>query len=83
VSPRAFTDRAALTLDTALSVGADGVILWLTEQEDALIWDLPAQLSALAAAGIAALPLVRRRWDGEDEVGEQIGEFTRRLQVSV
>jgi benzoyl-CoA reductase/2-hydroxyglutaryl-CoA dehydratase subunit BcrC/BadD/HgdB len=78
--PRAFVDRASQLEATAQAARADGVIIWLLETEDALIWDLPAQLSALAGAGVPALPLARRRWDGGDGALDEIASFTRGLR---
>ena len=63
VSTRAFIDRAAVIKNLAEESRRTGVIIWLIEEEDALIWDLPAEMSALQASGIAVLRLVRRRWD--------------------
>jgi benzoyl-CoA reductase/2-hydroxyglutaryl-CoA dehydratase subunit BcrC/BadD/HgdB len=76
---RAFVDRAADIVAVAKRVQAAGVIIWLLKEEDALIWDLPAQAKALAAAGIASLALVRRRWDGSDGALEAITAFCRGL----
>jgi hypothetical protein len=73
---RAFVDGAAAITALAQAVRADGVIVWLIEQEDALIWDLPAQKAALGAAGIPVLVLARRRWDGSDAIAE-ISAFTQ------
>jgi benzoyl-CoA reductase/2-hydroxyglutaryl-CoA dehydratase subunit BcrC/BadD/HgdB len=81
VSTRAFIDRAATIKQLALSVAADGVVIWLIEEEDALIWDLPAEISALRAGGIATLRLVRRRWDLSDGALEEIESFTRGLEA--
>jgi benzoyl-CoA reductase/2-hydroxyglutaryl-CoA dehydratase subunit BcrC/BadD/HgdB len=81
VSTRAFIDRASTTKKLAESVAADGVIIWLIEEEDALIWDLPGEMAALRASGIATLRLVRRRWDLSDGVLEEIKSFTRGLEA--
>lgn len=78
--PRAFMDRAAAALDLAKAAQADGAIIWVVEQEEALIWDVPGQAHALQAAGVPVLSLVRRRWDGADALVE-IREFTRSLGV--
>jgi benzoyl-CoA reductase/2-hydroxyglutaryl-CoA dehydratase subunit BcrC/BadD/HgdB len=78
-STRAFVDRAAAIQNLAADAAADGVIIWLVEEEDALIWDLPAVMSALQARGVAALRLVRRRWDAGDGALEEIKSFTRAL----
>jgi benzoyl-CoA reductase/2-hydroxyglutaryl-CoA dehydratase subunit BcrC/BadD/HgdB len=77
--PRAFVDHAALITALSAAVHADGVILWLTEQEDALIWNLPGERSALAAAGTPSLALSRRRWDGID-ARQEIEDFTQSLE---
>ena len=75
---RAFVDAAGALTALATAVDADGVIIWLVEQEDAHIWDLPAQTAALTAAGIPVLALSRRGWDGADARPE-IAAFTRGL----
>ncbi len=81
-STRAFVDRAAALKNLAESVAASGVIIWLIEEEDALIWDLPAQISALRSSGIATLRLVRRRWDMRDGALEEVSSFTRALEAT-
>jgi benzoyl-CoA reductase/2-hydroxyglutaryl-CoA dehydratase subunit BcrC/BadD/HgdB len=81
VSTRAFIDRASTVSNLAANVAADGVIIWLLEEEDALIWDLPAEMSALRASGVATLRLVRRRWDFSDGALEEVKSFTRGLGV--
>jgi hypothetical protein len=81
-SSRAFVDRATVLKDAAAEARAQAVIIWLLEEEDALIWDLPAQVSALAESGIAALPLVRRRWDCSDGVLDEIALFMHGLEGS-
>jgi benzoyl-CoA reductase/2-hydroxyglutaryl-CoA dehydratase subunit BcrC/BadD/HgdB len=80
---RAFVDRASSTANLAAAVNADGVVIWLIEEEDALIWDLPAQMSLLAASGIRTLSMVRRRWDGADGALEELQAFTRSLEGSI
>ena len=66
----------------AQGVAADGVIIWLIEEEDALIWELPAEMSALQASGTATLRLARRRWDLGDGALEEITAFTRALEAA-
>ena len=82
VSTRAFINRASTIRGLAESLAADGVIIWLIEEEDALIWDLPAEMSALDESGIATLRLVRRRWDLRDDALEEVKAFTRGLEGS-
>jgi benzoyl-CoA reductase/2-hydroxyglutaryl-CoA dehydratase subunit BcrC/BadD/HgdB len=79
---RAFVDRAAEMFSLVKSGGVTGVVNWLLEEEDALIWDLPAQTAVLGAAGIACLSLSRRHWDGGDGALEEITRFTRDLGKS-
>ncbi len=78
-STRAFTDRAAGLQDLAARVQADAVIIWLIEEEDSLIWDLPAEMAALQSSGLPALRLVRRRWDAADGALPEIIRFTQAL----
>jgi benzoyl-CoA reductase/2-hydroxyglutaryl-CoA dehydratase subunit BcrC/BadD/HgdB len=78
-STRAFVDRSAAIRALAAEAAADGVIIWLIEEEDALIWDLPAVVSSLQARGVATLRLVRRRWDAGDGALEEIKSFTSAL----
>jgi hypothetical protein len=73
--PRMFGDRASELVTVAQSSGAAAVVLWLVEEEEALIWDLPGQLQALAAASIPALVLTRRRWDAGDDALDRIRAF--------
>jgi benzoyl-CoA reductase/2-hydroxyglutaryl-CoA dehydratase subunit BcrC/BadD/HgdB len=80
VSTRAFVDRAAEIKTLVESVAADGVIIWLIEEEDALIWDLPVEMAALQARGTATLRLVRRCWDLRDGALEQVKSFAGGLE---
>jgi hypothetical protein len=77
--PRAFVDRATAIRSQAESAKVDGVIIWLIEQEEALVWELPAQTAALKAAGIATLTLTRRSWDCSDGALDEIAAFTHNL----
>ncbi len=81
--PRAFIDRAEVTLACARNAQVDGVILWLLEQEEAVVWDVPAQQKALASAGIPTLSLVRRCWDVSDGALDDIVSFTKDLKRQV
>ena len=78
--PRAFVDRAQAALSHARDAAVDGVIQWLIEQEEALVWDVPAQKAEFAAAGIPVLSLVRRKWDASDGALDEIISFTRSLR---
>jgi len=80
--PRAFADRAA---DIAQQVGrcrAQGVILWVIEEDESMVWDLPGITRTLGDARVPLLALSRRRWDARDDTGERIAAFVASLQVS-
>jgi len=81
--PRAFINRAEVTVARAQSSQVHGVIQWLIEQEEALVWDVPAQKRALATAGIPILSMVRRRWDASDGAMDEILSFTEGLEDSI
>jgi benzoyl-CoA reductase/2-hydroxyglutaryl-CoA dehydratase subunit BcrC/BadD/HgdB len=82
IGQRAFVNRAAAIVDLAKAAKIGGVVTWLLEQEDVLIWDLPAQAAALSEAGVASLTLSRRRWDDRDGALDEIAQFTRTLGKS-
>jgi benzoyl-CoA reductase/2-hydroxyglutaryl-CoA dehydratase subunit BcrC/BadD/HgdB len=77
---RGFEDRSARLLERAVACHAQGVILWLIEEDEALVWDAPVMQQRLSAAGIPVLTLTRRRWDLRDDALELIGGFTARLR---
>lgn len=75
--PRTFADPAAELVGEARRVAADVVVLWLIEQEESIVWHVPAQTAALQAAGLPALVLTRRRWDASDGAGDEIATFLK------
>ena len=76
---RSFVDRSRLTLSFAQDAEVNGVIQWLIEEEETLVWDVPAQIKALEAADIPFLSLVRRNWDASDGALDEIISFTKSL----
>jgi len=76
---RTFSDRTSGLLERVEASHADGVILWLIEEEEAFVWELPDQLQMLKAHAIPVLNLSRRRWDAGDGALEAIQEFTSSL----
>jgi len=78
-SRRGFTDNAADLVSRARQARADAVILWLIEQEESIVWHVPAQRAALEAAGIPALVLTRRSWDCEDGVADDIRSWSQEI----
>ncbi|MDA8347622.1 MAG: 2-hydroxyacyl-CoA dehydratase family protein [Pseudomonadota bacterium] len=79
---RSFGDRVALLARRVSEARADGAVVWLIEEDEASVWQLPAMAAALAAARVPLLSMTRRRWDARDGTLEQIEAFVRRLQVA-
>jgi hypothetical protein len=75
VSPRAVIDRAEWIVDRARAARAAAVIIWLTREDEALAWHVPAQRSALAAAGLATLVLPAAHWRADDRALDLVAEF--------
>lgn len=76
---RSFANHAAWVVDEARRVNAGAVLIWLIEQEEALVWHAPPQEKALAEAGIPCLSLSRRRWDAADGAADEIASFIKGL----
>jgi hypothetical protein len=70
-----------LLVERALSLKADGVILWLVEEDEGIVWEVPRQLERLRTAGLPVLSLVRQRWNADAECLERIEAFARDLQA--
>jgi len=77
IGPRAVLDRAQWIVAQAVAARAAAAVVWLTREEEALAWHVPAQKRALAAAGIPALLLPAARWQADDGAQERIAEFCR------
>ena len=73
---RSFVDRSQLALSFAQNAEVDGIIQWLIEEEETLVWDVPAQKKAFQAAGMPILSLVRRCWGASDGAVDEIISFT-------
>lgn len=78
-SPRAFFDRAAEIAEQARRSTADGVVLWLIEEDESLAWDAPVIRQKLSSEGIALLTLTRCRWDAGDGALERVHRFVSAL----
>jgi hypothetical protein len=76
-APRAFLDRGALIVERACAAQADAVILWLTREDEALAWQLPAMRRSLQEAGITTLELAATQWLAPAAVLERIAAFCR------
>lgn len=75
VGARSFVDRAAATVAAARAARAEAVVIRLTEQEEALSWDLPAQRRALEAAGLPVLAITRAPALPTEAEAADIGRF--------
>ena len=68
-------------MGTARNVSAEAVVLWLTEEDEALAWHVARQRAALVEAKMPHLVLTRRRWDGSDGAAKQICTFLQELSA--
>jgi benzoyl-CoA reductase/2-hydroxyglutaryl-CoA dehydratase subunit BcrC/BadD/HgdB len=66
-------------LNHVKDAGAQGVILWLIEEDEALPWEVANQARALAAASIPVLSLTRQAWRASSETLDAITQFARSL----
>jgi hypothetical protein len=78
IAPRAFFDRASWIVGRARAVQAASVILWLTREDEALVWSVPAQQRALEEAGLATLVLPAASWRADGDTPERIAAFCER-----
>jgi hypothetical protein len=61
----------------ALNHRADAVVVWLSEQNEALPWEISRQMQSLQAAGIPALLLARQPWSISAAALAQVMHFVR------
>lgn len=76
---RGFRDEGEALAAAAKDTGADAVLLWFVEEEEALVWSLPAQRAALADTGLPALVLTRRDARGDDGLEAEIAQWLQGL----
>ena len=72
---RSFHDRRAALTQRVADTAAKAAILWYAEEDEAEVWNLPAQRDALAQAGVPTLILTRRSWRADDGVAGEIAQF--------
>ena len=63
--------------ERAQELRADAVLIWLSEQNEALPWEIARQLESLRAAAIPALLLARQPWHIPAAVITQVMHFVR------
>lgn len=61
----------------ALAHRADSVLVWLSEQNEALPWEIARQMHSLRDSGIPALMLTRQPWQITSSVLTQVTDFCR------
>lgn len=77
--PRTFADRATLLEAELDASGAEAVLLWLTEEDESMVWELPALRAVVQRRALPALVMQRRRWDMEDGVPVEVQRFLEYL----
>jgi benzoyl-CoA reductase/2-hydroxyglutaryl-CoA dehydratase subunit BcrC/BadD/HgdB len=60
---RSFEDRATALVERARAARVDAVVLWIIEEDEAIVWDVPAMKRSLKQANIPLLELTRRAWN--------------------
>jgi len=76
---RSCVDRAAQLVSRARQSSAQAVILWLIEEDESLVWQLPEMVTALTSVQLPLLTLTRQRWDLQSDALERVTAFTRAL----
>lgn len=71
-----------MLVERARSVGAHGVVLWLIEQDEGIVWEVPRQLERLRRAGIPVLSLTRQAWDADAACLDAVQRFAGSLGES-
>jgi hypothetical protein len=77
---RGFGEPGKTLVEAARAASAQAVVLWLTRDDEARAWHVPAQRAALAAAGIPALVLPAMRWLADDGAAGRIQDFLRTIR---
>lgn len=79
--PRSFADRQQALIARVESSKATSAILWFAEEDEAEIWNLPAQQDLLAQRGIPTLVITRASWRCNDGVAGKINAFLGNLET--
>jgi hypothetical protein len=69
-------------VDQARETHASGAILWLIEEDEALPWEVAAQVRALESARIPVLNLTRQAWRASPVTLDAVREFAASLGTS-
>jgi hypothetical protein len=77
--PRSFADRAALLQQHLHVLQPHAAVLWLTEEDESMAWDVARLRAVLAERHIPTLVLTRRRWDLGDASLHELQTFLEEL----
>jgi hypothetical protein len=75
--PRCFSDRTGLLQAELERTGAQAVVFWLTREDEALVWELAAQLQLCTRMGVASLRLTQSSWDYSDGALAVLARFLK------
>jgi hypothetical protein len=76
---RHLAGSADTILAAAKAARADGVVIWIIEEDTTLGWVLPDQLAALKQGGVPVLTLTRQSWCAQPGTLREIERFCARL----
>lgn len=79
ISSRQFTRPNEILPGLVAQTGARAVIMWVIEEDEARAWHVPGVRKAMAEAGVPALVMTRRAWDGSDGASDEINNFLEAL----
>ncbi len=79
LGPRVFADAAAAVLRCAQRRAVQAVVLWLSDDDEVRVWQVPAQRAALEGAGLPVLVLASRAGHGGDGAAQEIRMFIEGL----
>jgi len=74
---RGFDDRAAALVRQARDLGARAALLWLIEEDDTSVWQLPGLRAALESEGLPVMVATRRDWSCRDGIDGELAAFLR------
>jgi benzoyl-CoA reductase/2-hydroxyglutaryl-CoA dehydratase subunit BcrC/BadD/HgdB len=79
---QSLLENSDLLVERARIAGAVAVVLWLVEQDEGIVWEVPRQLDKLKNAGIRTLCLTRQHWNADEDCINAVAAFARSLSVS-
>ncbi len=70
-----------LLVERSRELDASGVILWLIEEDEGIVWEVPRQLRRLREAGVPVLSFVRQPWNADASCLDRVEAFAATLQA--